>query len=86
MLNYLVAVCVDRKLEGMWVMTMLISLLCNAELYDNLGMVGASIKQHLVDGVRNVWVQLNEFARSHTTTGPQGLAHMEHMDMPLPGV
>jgi len=37
------------------------------ELYENLGQVGASIKQHLVDGMRNMWHQLNEIARSHTS-------------------
>ncbi len=35
--------------------------------------MGASIKQHLVEGMRNMWQQLNEFARSHTSgTAPQG--------------
>jgi len=41
----------------------------DVELYDSLGTVGASIKQHLVEGVRNMWQQLNEFARSHTSMG-----------------
>ena len=38
------------------------------ELYENLGQMGASIKQHLVEEMRNMWHQLNEIARSHTTT------------------
>ena len=38
------------------------------ELYENLGQVGASIKHHLVEGMRNMWQQLNEFARSHSST------------------
>ena len=42
-------------------------LIIPAELYENLGQVGASIKQHLVDGMRNMWQQLNEIARSHTS-------------------
>lgn len=42
-------------------------LLFSIELYENLGQVGASIKQHLVDGMRNMWHQLNEIARSHTS-------------------
>lgn len=42
-------------------------LLLSIELYENLGQVGASIKQHLVDGMRNMWHQLNEIARSHTS-------------------
>ena len=39
-----------------------------AELYENLGQVGASIKHHLVEGMRNMWQQLNEFARSHSSS------------------
>lgn len=38
------------------------------ELYENLGQMGASIKQHLVEGMRNMWHQLNEIARSHTSS------------------
>ena len=38
------------------------------ELYENLGQVGASIKHHLVEGMRNMWQQLNEFARSHSSS------------------
>ena len=41
------------------------------ELYENLGQVGASIKYHLVEGARNVWNQLSEIARGHTTTEQQ---------------
>ena len=40
----------------------------SAELYENLGHMGASIKQHLVEGMRNMWHQLNEIARSHTSS------------------
>lgn len=40
----------------------------DTELYENLGQVGASIKHHLVEGMRNMWQQLNEFARSHSST------------------
>lgn len=40
----------------------------SAELYENLGQVGASIKHHLVEGMRNMWQQLNEFARSHSSS------------------
>ena len=39
----------------------------STELYENLGQVGASIKHHLVEGMRNMWQQLNEFARSHSS-------------------
>ena len=45
---------------------MLLLCLC-AELYENLGYVGASIKHHLVEGMRNMWQQLNDLARSHTS-------------------
>lgn len=42
--------------------------MCAAELYENLGYVGKSIKHHLVEGMRNMWQQLNDLARSHTMT------------------
>ena len=29
--------------------------------------VGASMKQYVVEGMRNMWQQLNELARSHRT-------------------
>ena len=35
------------------------------ELYETVEQVGASMKQYLVDGMRNMWHQLNELARSH---------------------
>ena len=47
-----------------------VCLCLHAELYENLGQVGASIKHHLMEGMRNMWSQLNEIARSHTA--PQG--------------
>ena len=28
-----------------------------------------SVRYHLVEGIRNMWHQLNELARAHTTTG-----------------
>ena len=37
------------------------------ELYENLEKVGASVRHHLVEGIRNMWNQLNEIARGHTT-------------------
>ena len=39
------------------------------ELYDNLERVGASVRHHIVEGVRNMWNQLNELARAHTSSG-----------------
>ena len=60
--------------EGLCIEVNICIRLFVAELYDNLGTMGASIKQHLVEGMRNMWQQLNEFARSHTSnTGFQSL-------------
>ena len=53
-----------------WVTFAVMCPLPPSELYENLGYVGASIKHHLVEGMRNMWQQLNDLARSHTT-GPQ---------------
>ena len=39
------------------------------EIYDNLERVGASVRHHIVEGVRNMWNQLNELARAHTSSG-----------------
>ena len=51
---------------------LLVLLVCvMVELYDNLGTMGASIKHHLVEGMRNMWQQLNEFARSHAYAGTE---------------
>ncbi|XP_011407929.1 PREDICTED: SEC23-interacting protein-like [Amphimedon queenslandica] len=36
------------------------------ELYENIEKVGQSVKYHLVEGIRNMWHQLNELARAHT--------------------
>lgn len=48
------------------------------ELYENLGYVGASIKHHLVEGMRNMWQQLNDLARSHTS-GSQNTEQQEQL-------
>ncbi len=37
------------------------------ELYENLEKVGSSVKHHIVEGMRNMWNQLNELARAHAT-------------------
>ena len=39
-----------------------------AELYENLGRMGASLKENLMVGMRNMWESLSEFARSHTSS------------------
>ena len=39
-----------------------------AELYENLGKMGANLKQNIVSGVRNMLASINEFARSHTSS------------------
>ena len=49
-------------------LSLLSPLSLSPELYENLGYVGASIKQHLVEGMRNMWQQLNDLARSHTNS------------------
>ena len=43
----------------------------SAELYENLGKMGANLKQNIVEGVRNMLASINEFARSHTSSGAQ---------------
>ena len=50
-----------------------------AELYETVEHVGASMKQYVVDGMRNVWQQLNELARSHR---PPEQASREELDTP----
>ena len=40
------------------------------ELYENIERVGQSVKYHLVEGIRNMWNQLNELARAHTSNAP----------------
>ena len=39
----------------------------HTELYENLGRMGASLKENLMVGMRNMWESLSEFARSHTS-------------------
>ncbi len=51
-----------------------------AELYENLGYVGKSIKHHLVEGMRNMWQQLNDLARSHTTNSTVSQGKGEEQD------
>lgn len=51
------------------------------ELYDNLGRVGASLKENIVTGMKNMWVSLSEFARSHTS-GPAGQTQEQVPDTP----
>ena len=41
------------------------------ELYETVEQVGASMKQYVVEGMRNMWQQLNELARSHRTAEQQ---------------
>ena len=42
--------------------------------------VGASMKQYVVEGMRNMWQQLNELARSHRN--PEQLVRGEEPDTP----
>ena len=53
-------------------------LLYCAELYENLERAGASVKQYLVDGIRNMWQQLNELARAHSTDQTQEQLQQEN--------
>jgi len=46
-------------------------LFYSTELYENLGKMGANLKQNIVEGVRNMLASINEFARSHTSSGAQ---------------
>lgn len=39
------------------------------ELYDSIEKMSQSVRHHVVEGIRNMWAQLNELARAHTTTG-----------------
>lgn len=45
--------------------------MCSVELYETVEQVGASMKQYVVEGMRNMWQQLNELARSHRGTEQQ---------------
>lgn len=40
------------------------------ELRENLSRLGANLKQSLIDSARKTWESLNEFARAHSTQGP----------------
>ena len=54
-----------------------------AELYENLGRMGASLKENLMVGMRNMWESLSEFARSHKSPGAAGLTQgQEQPDTP----
>lgn len=53
----------------------------DTELYENIGQVSTNLKAYLVDGMRNMWQQLNEFARSHTSGQEQ--LQVTDSDMPL---
>ena len=57
-------------------------LLSPAELYENLGRMGASLKENLVVGVRNMWESLSEFARSHTSPNTAALAQGQGQEQP----
>ena len=45
-----------------------VHMLPPTELYENLGRMGASLKENLMVGMRNMWESLSEFARSHTAS------------------
>ncbi len=51
------------------------------EIYENLGQVSTNLKAYLVDGMRNMWQQLNEFARSHTSVEEE--LQVTDADIPL---
>ncbi len=53
----------------------------DTELYENIGQVSTNLKAYVVDGMRNMWQQLNEFARSHTSGQEQ--LQVTDSDMPL---
>ena len=58
-------------------------VMSSTELYENLGRMGASLKENLMVGVRNMWESLSEFARSHTTPNAAALAQgQEQPDTP----
>ena len=40
------------------------------ELRENLSRLGANLKQSLIDSARKTWESLNEFARAHSSQGP----------------
>lgn len=59
---------------------MYIPLYVCLELYETVEQVGASMKQYVVEGMRNMWQQLNELARSHRATERQ--ASRDELDTP----
>ena len=52
------------------------------ELYETVENVGASMKHYVVEGMRNMWQQLNELARSHRSPGDQPPLPQEEPDTP----
>ena len=42
----------------------------SAELRENLSRLGANLKQSLIESARKTWESINEFARAHSTQGP----------------
>ena len=64
---------------------LLYNVLLLSELYENLEKVGSSVKHHIVEGMRNMWNQLNELARAHSSVATpkeeeQEIAQCEHND------
>ena len=56
--------------------------MCFSELYETVEQVGASMKQYVVEGMRNMWQQLNELARSHRTEEQGQVMGTEEPDTP----
>ena len=54
----------------------------SAELYETVEHVGASMKQYVVEGMRNMWQQLNELARSHRSGDQPPQLAREEPDTP----
>ena len=61
---------------------MILFVLFVSELYDNLGKVGASLKENIMTGMKNMWDSLSEFARSHTAGPMQPSSHEPPPDTP----
>lgn len=40
------------------------------ELRENLTRLGTNLKQSLIESARKTWESINEFARAHSTQGP----------------
>lgn len=40
------------------------------ELRENLSRLGANLKQSLIESARKTWESINEFARAHSSQGP----------------